>query len=436
MSETKISSKKTKFNSLTSYIFNVKLIKTIKSKRGCFMEVNKNNDVENEICEICNSNIKDCSCDAESLDDFKNSDVSDEEIEILTEDFSSDDISDVIEKYLHNESVSDDENGESSDRVPQKDEVKITGIEKFPSVLHKAVKTPKRSGNVIPHIASVVVCVAIFCVTVLAVGWLALRYSLDNAVLQTAVMNVDVAEIELNDGEKINLTNVIYNGIVENLPEGMEVDKNDVSDFLNEKKVKTFIAEKLADYTGYLKGESQNASVKSREITNFIKKNESLLKEKIGYTPSASDYEKIELGLSEIGFEQKSNINAVEESLNVNLEAVRGFLSKYIFVVISAILVSLIIVLAIINKKKFATFLAYLGTVFAINGLGLVIAVSAVIIALSYAISELKWAKALISVPERAVQNMGVLLLAVGVLLIFTSVIIRKLQSKKSIHIA
>lgn len=398
------------------------------------MEVNKNNEVENEICEICNSKMEDCSCCAESLDNFENSDNNDEEMEILAEDFTSDDISDAIEKYLHKESVSDDGNEESSDEVHQKVEEKITEIEKFPSVLHKAVKIPKRSGSVIRHIASVVVCIAIFGVTVLAVGWLALRYSLDNAVLQTAVMSVDVAEIELNDGEKINLTNAIYDGMVENLPADVVIDKNDVSDFLNEEKVKTFIAEKLVNYTDYLKGESQNASIKSREITNFIRQNESLLREKIGYTPSASDYEKIEQGLSEIGFEQKSSINAVEESLSLNLEAIRGFLSKYIFLVISAILLSLIIILAVINKRKFSTFLAYLGTVFAINGLGLVIAVSAVVIALSYAISELKWAKALISVPERAVQNMGVLLMAVGVLLIFTSVVIRKLQSKKSIH--
>lgn len=400
------------------------------------MESNKNNEVQNDICEICNFNIENCTCNAENSEDFDNSDINEDEIEILTEDFTSDNISEAIEKYLHNEKVTneiDDSNAESSGAIPQKSVEKVMGSEKFPSILHKAVKSPRRSGNVIRHFASVVVCLAIFAVTVLAVGWIAIRYSLDNAVLQTAVMNVDVGEIELNDGEKINLTNAIYDGMVENLPEDVKIDKNDVSDFLNEEKVKTFIAEKLANYTGYLKGEVQNASLKSREITDFIKKNESLLKEKIGYAPSKTDYEKIEEGLSEMGFEQKLSINAVEDSLSISFEPVRGFLSKYIFLVITAVLISLIIVLAIINKRNIPTLFAYLGAVFAINGLGLVIAISAIVIALSYAISEFKWAKALISVPERAVQNMGVLLLAVGVLLILISVGIKSIQRKKSI---
>lgn len=392
------------------------------------MEINKNNDVENEICKVCNLSMENCKCNNE------NDDIESDEVEILAEEFTSQDISQAIEKYLNHDNSNVDDHTKNSDTPPQKKDEEATEDEKFPKVLHKAVRTPKKSTNIVRHIASVVVCVAIFAVTTLAVGWVALRYSLDNAVLQTAVMNVDVAEIELNNGEKVNLTNAVYDGIVENLPEGVAIDKNDVSDFLNEESVKNFIADKMSAYTGYIKGEVQNANIKPREITNFIKENESLLQDKIGYTPTQSDYQKIEDGLSEIGFEQKLNISSVEDSLSFNLEPLRGFLSKYIFVVILAILATLITVLAILNKKKLTTFLAYLGTSFAINGLALVIAISAVIVAFSYAINEFKWAKALISVPEKAVQTMGVLLMALGVLLILISVGIKGLQQNVSIH--
>lgn len=382
------------------------------------MDVKNNKD--KEICQNCGYPIEECICNETFLPENANVRID----ESLNKDESGEqDIANVIDKYLSSETSSDEK--PNLKREEQIKAAEKTEKEKYPTVLFPSDKKTSKIKVVLSHLSCFILSIVLVAMLTLATMWTALRYSIENKAIHTAVMQVDMGSISLDDGSD-TVINEIYDGVVYNLPVDIEIDKNSIADFLNEEVVKGFITQKLINYTDYFKGESYDAGVKSREIVEFIKENEELLYSYINYRPTSHDYLRIEEGLTEAEFEKRLSLSSVQRSLDLNLEPIRGFLSKYVLIVLCVIIIVLIISMAIINKENISVFFVYLGSVFMVEGFSLVITIFTAGIVFSISKTSFSWIKAFISAPEKTVQNMGVIFLALGIILIAAAIFIRK----------
>lgn len=224
-------------------------------------------------------------------------------------------------------------------------------------------KNNKFSG--LNHFGSVVLCLLILITCIVG----ALSYSINQAysedILKDAFHKVNLASIEIGDmvgaeSSDITLVDVIYYNVLgENDARYLGVDRDDIKNFLESREVENFYSEELSSYMNYILN-NEGSGITTEDIVDFVQDNPDLFREYFHFYPSSEVINHMQDWL-DTELDKDGAISAFGdysqeyfESLNLDKELamIQKFTSITLRIAAAALIVLLVALLILIDRKR------------------------------------------------------------------------------------
>ena len=258
-------------------------------------------------------------------------------------------------------------------------------------------------------------------------------------VAELAASSVAIPGVE--PGDEFDLHEVIYDVIDEYYIENYGVEQEHIKELLEHDIFNDFLGDILEGGVDYIMGGEDSAIMPSDKIINLIEDNKDEIGDITGYQLVDTDFEDIAESLKESGLDDLTWSTAINESGDGAAPIRDGFLlferySVLLLVGIIALIIGLVVLLLSLNRGSTSRVFAYIGIPCVISGLSVLIASFSLASILAFVAQAngipmtSQFTGALVSDIRTVMLYAGLTVLGVGVVAIFSKVMVGSLNKK------
>ena len=237
---------------------------------------------------------------------------------------------------------------------------------------------PGAKSGVLAHVSSVIlsILIAVSCIAFFAIY--TVRSTLSENAINGMFDSVDFATLRVGrmldlDGDayynNIALAEWIFNEMDDRIIARYSITRRSIENFFDRLPLGEFIEGILIRYAeGLLQGNT-NTNITTREILNFVERNEHIFYREIGYRLSSSDYDEIERFLLDIDINNVSSLDTLLGEADMSAPVFRWGLSWLTLVLLAVIIIGLSAAIFFIYKKRVRPTLMCDGTALTVSGL-------------------------------------------------------------------
>jgi len=224
--------------------------------------------------------------------------------------------------------------------------------------------------------ALISIAMAVFCIAFFAI--FTVRSTLNENAISGMFDDVDFAALRVGrildlDGEayynNIALAEWIFDEMDDRIIARYSITRRSIENFFDRLPLGEFIEGILIRYAeGILHGNT-NTNITTREILNFVERNEHIFYREIGYRLSPADYDEIERFLLDIDINNVSSLDTLLGEIDMSAPVFRWGLSWFALALLALIIIGLSIAIFFIYKKRVRPTLMCDGTVLTVSGL-------------------------------------------------------------------
>lgn len=281
---------------------------------------------------------------------------------------------------------------------------------------------------------AVVLCIALFWSVCAAVFISAARSSLTVEAIMHNVSEISISEII----EEFDIADAIYDSINDVISENFDLVLDDVMELIESPEVEEFFSDMLTNLVGSLLTDGDEFGFSNEDILDFIKENEELIEETLGYTITEEDYGEIEDFFVENDVFENLAVIELPEELRAGADFVQRGVSAYInSIFITAVVLSVLFALLLfaVNIKRYRAFFLQAGIVGVLAGgfyVFLGVSLSGIIVSFAGALIPAFLVNSMLSFIMSRFLAAGVVITALGAASLILYIIWRILASRKS----
>ena len=301
----------------------------------------------------------------------------------------------------------------------------------------KQKKTWTRPANSPRTAGAVVLCVLIFLCSFLSIVLLnvqsltsqdILEQSLEEMVLNLDLTRIQASDVLSNAEPGTSVAELIAQEIEKSYVVEVDVDEDDVQEFLEESSFLPFIAEKISEYADDIRNDRRGTGITERELENLLWENEDEIEDLVGMPLTQTDVDNVVAKADTQGLMKSLRAKTLKNDIPVAYSALQIALSEITVIVLVVLMILMALLVAKIYKWNIFQACGSVGTVLTVSG-GIFVALTLIALVMNLVWSSII-SYALQTVLVKGLMASGITC-AIGVVLLVVDLV-----SKKSLKTA
>lgn len=235
---------------------------------------------------------------------------------------------------------------------------------------------PHTKIGIVASIASVLVCMVIGILLIVFFSVYTVRSALSVSSIGGILEDTDIGNIRVGrmlnlDGDAyqrdITLSNWILGELDTSVVDRYSITRRNIDNLLNHPRLQAFAEDIISRYAQGLLG-GHNAYISTREIMNFINRNEHLLYNELGVELTNRDMAEIENFLEENDIQTMSSLDHILEDVDLDMSLVHRGLSVLTLVLLAVIIVLFMSLVFFLCKMRFSQTFIRCGIAIIVSG--------------------------------------------------------------------